>query len=300
MANPDRLDILALFLRITELGSFRAAAMETGFTPSAASRAIQRLEDQVGTRLLDRTTRVVRPTDQGARYAQRCRAILTQLDEAETEAREGAIRGLIRVDVQGTLARRYVLPRLPEFFDRHPEIRLRMSETERFVDPVAEGVDCVLRVGALRDSPLVGRRIAWLREAVLASPEYLARYGTPKRPEDLAQGHVSVGFVSRETGANYPFTFRRGAEEISIDVPAILSVTAADSYLSAAELGLGIVQKPRYHAEASIAAGRLVEVLEAYAPEPMPVTVLHAPGGRLAPRVRTFTDWLADVFRDVR
>ncbi len=299
MSSPDRLAVLALFLRITELGSFRAAAAETGFTPSAASRAIQRLEDQVGVRLLERTTRIVRPTDQGAQFARRCAAILEDIEEAETEARRGAIRGMIRVDVQGTLARRYVLPRLGEFFARHPDIRLRMSETERFVDPVAEGVDCVLRIGELRDSALVGRRVALLPEAVVASPGYLARHGVPQVPEDLAEGHVAVGFVSRATGEDYPFTFRRGGEEIAIRVPSVLSVTAAESYAAAAELGLGIVQKPRYHAEAALAAGRLVEVLAEFAPEPMPVTLLHPPGRRLAPRVRVFADWLAGLFRDV-
>jgi DNA-binding transcriptional LysR family regulator len=297
MSEHDHLDVLRLFIRITEVQNFRQAAGETGFTPSQASRAIQRLEDRLGTRLLERTTRIVRPTEAGLTYAARARMILADLDDAEAEVRGTAASGLIRVDVQGTLARRFVLPQLDRFLAGNPGLNLRISETERFVDLIREGVDCVLRIGQLRDSTLVGRRVALLPEVVVASPAYLQQHGIPQVPEDLLNGHVAVGFAGPD-GRDYPFRFRRDGQDLRIAVPSRLSVNAAESYARAAELGLGIVQKPRYNAEAALAEGRLVEVLAGFAPDPLPVSILHPPGRRMTARVRLFADWMAGLFVD--
>jgi DNA-binding transcriptional LysR family regulator len=291
----DRLDAMRLFLRIVERRSFTLAAQDLSLPRSTVTQAIKQLERRLGAQLLQRTTRHVSPTLDGEAYYRRCTAILADIEEAEGAFRGARPRGLLRVDVHGTLARHFVLPRLPGFLERYPDLQLHLSEGDRLVDLVREGVDCVLRVGELADSEMVARRVALLEEATVAGPAYLARHGIPATPDELA-GHVAVGFVSSVTRAAIPFEFTDRGAGREVSLPSVVSVSAAESLVAAARLGLGLIQAPRYHLEADLAAGTLVTVLEAYAPTPSPVSLLYPRSRQLSPRVRVFIDWAAGLF----
>jgi DNA-binding transcriptional LysR family regulator len=246
-------------------------------------------------RLLQRTTRQVSPTLDGSAYYQRCLSILADIEEAEGAFVGAKPKGLLRVDVHGTLARHFLLPALPAFLESYPDIEFYMSEGDRLVDLVREGIDCVLRVGVPQASDMVARRLAMLKEITLASPAYLERYGMPCHPEAL-DGHKIVGFHSTATGGLLPLEFMVDGAVRNIALPAAVSVNAAESYLCAARLGLGLIQIPRYHAEHDLAAGTLVQILPEFPPTETPVSVLYPRNRQLSPRVRVFIDWLASVF----
>jgi len=291
----DRLDVMRLFTRIVERRSFTQAAQDLGLLRSTATQAIKQLEGRLGVRLLQRTTRQVRPTLDGEAYYRRCIAILDEVEDAEAAFSGAKPRGQLRVDVQGTLARHFVLPALPGFLADHPELQLHIGEGDRLVDLVREGVDCVLRVGDLHDSAMVARRLALLEEVTCAIPDYLARHGTPASIEGL-EGHRAVGFVSSAIGGMLPLEFIVAGNVRHVHLPATLTVTGADTYIAAARLGLGLVQVPRYHVEADLAAGRLVDVLPDCPPTPTPVSLLYPHSRQLSPRVRVFIDWLVREF----
>lgn len=292
----DRIDVMRLFVRIVERGSFTAAAVDLGLPRATATTAVQRLERDLGVRLLERTTRRVRPTLDGALYQERCVQLLADLDEAETIFRNTEPRGPLRVDLQGTLARFFVLPALPDFIARYPDITLNLSEGDRMVDLVAEGVDCVLRAGDLPDSGLVGRKVANFEQVTLASPAYLARHGEPTTPDDL-EGHLMVAYTASATGKPYPLEFGDGPHLREIPLPYKIVVRGAETYTAAGRAGLGLIQIPRYRVVREIAAGTFVPVLAASPPPPMPVYVLYPQNRHLSSRLRVFVDWIADVFR---
>jgi DNA-binding transcriptional LysR family regulator len=188
-----------------------------------------------------------------------------------------------------------VLPQLPSFLADYPEIELYMSEGDRLVDLVREGIDCVLRVGELQDSDMVARRVAILDEVTCAAPSYIERHGLPQSLDDLAR-HRIVGFRSSATGGVLPLEFTQGGAIRNITLPATVSVNAAESYVAAARMGLGLIQAPRYHLEADFARGTLVPVLQDNAPTPTPVSLLYPRSRQLSPRVRVFIDWVVRVF----
>lgn len=204
-------------------------------------------------------------------------------------------RGLLRVEVQGTLARHFLLPELPAFLEKYPDIELYMTEGDRFVDPVREGIDCVLRVGLLQDSDMIARRVAMLDEVTVASPAYLARFGEPRHPDQLTDGHQMIGFRASGSIARMPLEFMVDGKLRTVTIPAPVSVNAAESYTAAASLGLGIIQIPRYHAIRHIADGKLVQILHAYPPSSSPVSVVYPRDRQLSPRVRVFIDWIAMI-----
>ena len=196
----DRFDAIRLFTRIVERRSFTQAAQDLGLPRSTVTEAIRHLEARLGVRLLQRTTRVVSPTLDGEAYYHRCLAILADIEDAEAAFGDTKPRGLLRIDVHGTLARHFLLPGLTDFLERYPGLQLHIGEGDRLVDLVREGIDCVIRAGDLQDSSMVARRVALLAEATCASPAYLARHGMPTTPGDL-EGHRMVGFVSSATGS---------------------------------------------------------------------------------------------------
>jgi DNA-binding transcriptional LysR family regulator len=291
----DRLDAMRLFTRVVDRHSFTLAAQDLEIPRSTATQVIKDLEARLGVRLLQRTTRSVRSTLDGEAYYQRCVAILGEIEEAESAFRHAKPRGLLRVDVHGTLARHFVLPVLPAFLAEYPDLQLQMSEGDRLVDLVREGIDCVLRVGELQGGAMIARRVATLTEVTCASPAYVARHGMPADPGDL-KGHVAIGFMSSVTGAALPLEFTVGGEIRNVVLPATVTVGAAESYVAAARLGLGLIQVPHYHVAADLAAGSLFEVLPAYRPSPTPVSLLYAHRRQLSLRVRVFIDWLAREF----
>lgn len=291
----DRFDAMRVFTRIVERRSFTAAAADLGLPRSTVTETVQQLEARLGVRLLQRTTRHVTPTLDGEAYHRRCLAIIADVEDAEAAFGDARPRGLLRVDVHGTLARHFVLPALPAFLAKYPELELHLGEGDRLVDLVREGIDCVLRVGDLQDSAMVARRVALLEEVTCASPDYLARFGVPATPDDL-DGHRMIGFVSSATGGVFPLGFKTGGTLRRITLPTTVSVAGAETNVVAAKLGLGLIQVPRYHVEADLRAGSLVAVLQDFPSDPMPVSLLYPHSRQLSPRVRVFIDWLTQVF----
>ncbi|ENN87249.1 putative LysR family transcriptional regulator [Rhizobium freirei PRF 81] len=286
---------MRVFCRVVERRNFTLAAEDTGLPRSTVTDAIKQVEARLGVRLLQRTTRHVSPTLDGEAYYQRCLRILSDIEDAEGAFAGAKPKGVLRVDLHGTLARHFVLPNLPSFLETYADIELQITEGDRFVDLIREGIDCVLRVGTLQDSDMIGRRVAMLEEVTLAAPIYVKRFGMPAHPDTL-DGHRMIGFRSSATGGLLPLEFQIDGAVREITLPATISVNAAESYLAAAKLGLGLIQVPRYHAEEALRSGELLHVLQDYPPTQTPVSMLYPRSRQLSPRVRVFIDWLAKVF----
>jgi DNA-binding transcriptional LysR family regulator len=292
----DRFDAMRLFVRVVERRSFTQAANDTGLPRSTATQVINQLERRLGVRLLQRTTRVVRPTLDGEAYYRRCLAILEDVEDAEGAFAGTKPKGMLRIEVQGTLARHFLMPNLPAFFAQYPEIEISMSESDRWVDLVHEGVDCALRWGELADSGLVARRLAVLTRITCAAPPYLKRFGRPRSLEDLAVGHQIVGLRRLSSGEIEPMNFVIDGEMHSMSLPAPFSVTGPESYLLATRLGLGLAQMPYFHIAEDLKRGSLVALLSDSPPPSAPVSLMYAQNRQLSPRVRAFSDWLAHEF----
>ena len=296
MGDPvDRVDAMRLFVRVVERRSFTLAARDLAIPRSTATEVVKQLESRLGVRLLQRTTRHVGPTLDGEAYYRHCVKIVGDIEEGEAAFSGAKPAGILHVDVHGTLARHFVLPGLPQFLERYPDLQLFLGEGDRLVDLVREGIDCVLRVGELASSGMVARRVAMLMEGTFASPAYIERYGEPRTPEDL-DPHRMVGFVSSATGNVIPLEFIVGGKTHYKTPRVAVSVTAAETMVAAARLGLGLIQVPAYHLAADLAAGRLVEVLQDFRPAPTPVSVLYPQSRQLSLRVRVFIDWLIQEF----
>lgn len=292
----DRFQEMQVFVRIAERHSFTQAADDLQMPRATVTNLMKRMEERLGARLLERTTRTVRLTHDGEAHYQRCVRLIQDLEEAEGSFRHAAPKGLLRVNLQGTLARYFIMPALPAFLERHAQIELHIGEDDRLVDLVREGVDCVLRAGTLQDSSMIARRVALLEQVTVASPAYIARYGMPADLEALAASHRAVDYISSATGRAAPLEFAVNGGIESIELASTISVTGVELYTQAALAGLGIVQVPRYHVNDALTDGRLQCVLPALPPPPMPVSVLYPQSRQLSARVRVFVDWVASVF----
>ena len=291
----DRYEAMRLFVRVVERRSFTSAAYDTGVPRSTVTQVIKRLEDRLGTRLLQRTTRTVKPTLDGEVYYRRCMAILDDVEEADGAFKGMRPKGTLRIDVQGTLARHFLMPGLPAFFAQYPDIEISMSESDRYVDMVQEGVDCVLRYGSLPDSGMIARRVALLDRVTCAAPNYLERFGIPVDLDTLA-GHQMVGLRLTSTGALVPLEFRVGETVRHVVLPGPISVTGPESFLASVRLGLGLAQVPRFHIETDLAEGRVIAMLTDCPAPPVPVSLLYLRNRQVSPRVRVFLDWAAREF----
>jgi len=291
----DRFEAMRVFTRVMERRSFTLAAEDTGLPRSTVTDAVKQLEARLGVRLLQRTTRHVSPTLDGEAYYRRCLTILSDIEDAEGAFAGAKPKGLLRVDVHGRLARHFVLPGLPEFLKEYPGIQLYMSEGDRLVDLIREGIDCVLRAGDLQDSDMIARRVGLLEEITCASPEYIARFGMPKTLDDLG-GHQMIGFWSTAIGGLLPLEFTVAGIIRNVSLPAVVSVNGADTLAAAARLGLGIMQAPRYALEEDLRNGTLVVILPDNPPTRTPVSLLYPRSRQLSPRVRVFIDWLSREF----
>lgn len=293
----DRIEAMRLYARIVELGSFTAAADDLSLPRATVTHAIKRLEARLGAQLLQRTTRRVRTTRDGEVYYGHCRRLLADLDEVEADFREAASvpKGRLRVDLPGTFARLQVLPHLPAFCARYPQIELDIGTGDRFVDLLREGVDCVLRAGKLGDSGMIGRQVGRLTQVTLASASYVREHGLPRTLTDLQHGHVAVNWASPTTRRVEPMEFMVGRRRREVMLPSRLSVSGVDAYLGCCEAGLGIAQFPRYHVGDALADGRMIELLPDTPPPPLPLTVLYPQQHHLPARLRVFVDWLAEL-----
>ncbi|KVN82168.1 transcriptional regulator [Burkholderia ubonensis] len=294
----DHLHAMRIFARVAHLGSFTKAAEQMQLPRPTVSNAVQYLEKHLKIRLLQRTTRRVALTAEGATYYERCARLLADLDDAETlfEDAGASPRGVIRVDLPERFALDKVIPAIPSFHARYPDLRIVMSTTDRFVDLIADGIDCAVRVGALSDTSLVARRIGELAQVNCASPAYLARHGTPRSPDDLPE-HVAVGYFSSRTGRelDWEYADMDTGEMHAVKMRSVVSVNSSQAYLACCVAGLGLIQAPRDGLDAPLADGTLVEVLPEWNAAPLPVSVVFPHGRHLAPRVRIFVDWLADA-----
>lgn len=291
----DRVEAMQLFVRVVERRSFTAAAHDMGVPRSTVTQVVQKLEERLGVRLLQRTTRVVSATLDGEAYYRRCLAILDDIEDAEGAFSGALPKGMLRVEVQGTLGRHFLMPGLPAFFDKYPEIELSMSESDRWIDLVHEGVDCVLRYGKLPDSDMVARNVGVLERLTCAAPAYLERFGTPVSVHDL-DGHRMVGIRSLTAGGLAALDFTSDGVMRSVALPATLSVTGPESYLAGTRLGLGLAQMPRFHVEQDLQRGTLVQLLPESPPPSVPVSLLYPRNRQLSPRVRVFLEWAVAEF----
>lgn len=298
----DRLQAMRVFTRIVELGSFTRAADDLSLPRATLTHTIKRLEQHVGAHLLQRTTRRVRPTRDGEVYYNHCVRLLADLDAVEADFREAAVvpKGRLRIDLASSLARTVLIPALPRFLARYPQIELDIGTSDRFIDLVQEGVDCVLRAGDLPDSSMVGRRVASLSQATVASADYVRRRGLPQSLAELEQGHVAINWASPTTRRTSPLEFMQGRRLRELLLPAPITVSGTEAYLACCEAGLGIAQFPRYRIEQGLAAGSLVEILPALPPPPFPMSVLYQAQRQLPLRLRVFIDWVVEVMATLR
>ena len=288
---------LRIFASVAELASFCRAADQLGLAKGRVSTAVQQLEAQLGTRLLQRTTRSVRMTPDGERFLDRCKELLTEAEQLQAmfQPASSGLTGRLRIDLPNTLARDFVLPRLPEFLAAHPLLEVGISTTDRRVDLVHEGFDCVLRVGALVDSDLVARPLGTLPMRNVASPAYLRVHGTPQTLADLASHRVVHYMPSLNAqGAGWDYVDADGRHR-SLPMRAHVTVNGTDAYQAAALAGLGLIQAPALGTEPLIAAGRLVDVLPQHRAPSMPVSLMLPNRRQLAPRVQAVMAWLTRV-----
>lgn len=284
-----------LFVTAVEAGNFTRAAQRLGVTPAAVSRAIGRHEAALGVRLFRRTTRTVRLTEDGQAYYERCRQALGLIEEAERvlSRRQAAPRGLVRLSVPTTYGHSRVLPAIARFREQHPEVAVEVDVSNRNVDFVTEGYDLAIRAGALEDSELVAHRLEEAPLGVFASPDYLARRGTPRRAEDLER-HTLIGFVLPSTGRVIPWLFRRrDGTQFSVTPPGELR--CSDDFLACitlARAGAGLAQTYQFLVEAEVAGGSLVEVLRPLAGRSRPFTLLQPPRRTPSLAVRLLVDAL--------
>ncbi|WP_174874610.1 LysR family transcriptional regulator [Vogesella oryzae] len=295
----EQLDAMRIFLRVAELGSFVRASETLGLPRATVSDAVRQLENRLGTRLLHRTTRRVQLSQDGQLFLERSRDLLADFDElgALFQQQQAAVSGRLRVDMSSGIARNMVLPQLPAFLAAHPGLQLELSGTDRRVDLVREGFDCVVRVGEIGDASLVCRPLGLLPLVNCASPDYLAAHGTPQTPDDLA-GHRLVHYVAQL--GNKPDGFEyldADGQRRHVAVAGQLVVNSADAYLAACLAGIGIIQLPRMAVTAQLAAGQLQEVLPQWQAAPMPVSLLYANRRHQPRRVQLFMNWLDAVIR---
>ena len=295
----DRFDAMRLFVRLVERQSFTAAAADLGIPRSTASEVLRGLEAHLGARLLERTTRHVTPTLDGEDYYRRCVAILAEVEEAETAMRDARPRGLLRIDAHPLLTRTFILPHLPAFLARYPQLELQIGQGDRLVDLVREGIDCVIRTGELDDSGMILRRLGTIAEITVASPAYIASHGMPVTPDAL-DGHQMVAFVSSRTGDVLPLEFSVAGELRHVVLPSRVRVNNSDTMADLARLGFGLAQAPRYRFADDLASGALVEVLAGHPPSPTPLSALYPQNRQLALRLRVFLDWISSIFAEAK
>lgn len=295
----DKFQAMSLFVRVVEMGGIARAAESLGIPKATATTLIQRLESSLGVKLLNRTTRRVSVTPDGAAYYTRAAAILAELVEAEeTLSRQSAApRGRLRVDAPTLIARSVIVPALPRFFGRYPDIELALACNERHFELVAEGIDCALWVGEVDNVGLVARRVGFLYFATCAAPAYLAGHGRPAHPSELAR-HRCINHFSPRTGETVEWGFLRDGERVQAVFPGHLALEDENSYVTAAEAGLGIAQMPAFVVKEAMERGTLDLVLGEWFPEPAPLHVVYPQSRHLSRRVRVFVDWLAALISD--
>ncbi|MGB8924237.1 MAG: LysR family transcriptional regulator [Pseudomonas sp.] len=294
----DRFDAMQAFARVVEAGSFTKAAETLHISKTTVTQLVQQLEARLRVKLLNRTTRKVNVTADGAIYYQRVISLLADLDDAETTLSGASAmpKGRLRVDVPSPLARLILMPALPDFHQRYPDIQIDMGVSDRIVDIIDENVDCVVRGGELLDQSLMARRVADLQLGVFAAPSYLAVAGTPMHPRELEDSHHRVvGFLWARTGKPVPYALHNGSEHLQIKGRHVLAVDDGNAYLAAGLAGMGVLWLPRYMSDAHAMRGELVPLFEDWQLEPMPLYVAYPPNRHVSLKLRVFIDWIIEL-----
>ncbi|MBV4551376.1 LysR family transcriptional regulator [Pseudomonas sp. SWRI102] len=294
----DRFDAMQAFVRVVEAGSFTKAAQTLHMSKTTVTQLVQQLEARLRVKLLNRTTRKVNVTADGAVFYERAIRLLADMDDAETSlsGAQALPRGRLRVDVPSPLAAMILVPALPAFHARYPDIQIDMGVSDRIVDIIDENVDCVVRGGELKDQSLIGRRVGNLALGVFAAPSYLARVGTPVHPLELEDSeHRIVGFLWARTGKALPYAMHNLDERLHIKGRYVVAVDDGNAYLAAGLAGLGILWLPSYMSRLHEAQGTLVPLFAGWRLDPMPLYVAYPPNRHISAKLRVFIDWVVEL-----
>jgi DNA-binding transcriptional LysR family regulator len=294
----NQLMAIRAFARVVEAGSFTKAADSLDMPNATLSKLVQELEAHLGVRLLQRTTRRVTVTPEGQHYYDKTGLILKELEDVDTSfsISRSKPRGHLRIDVGGSTAREVLIPALPDFLARYPDIRIDLGVSDRAVDMVGDNVDCVIRGGALDNSSLIARHIGNAAMVTCATPAYLKQFGVPAYPDELKNGHRLVSYVSSQNGRAMPFRFERNKEKTEIKVEHRVGVNESNAHLAAGLAGIGVIQTFAYAAAPALADGTLVEILKKWRPAPYPFHVVYPQNRHVTHRLRVFIDWLVEAF----
>jgi LysR family transcriptional regulator for bpeEF and oprC len=294
----DRLLALQAFARVVELGGFTKAGDSLQLSKTTVSDLVQGLEKHLGVRLLQRTTRRVSATSDGAAFYERCAHILAELDEAEAAVMQARVtaKGRLRVDMPGALAKTFIIPQLPAFLARHPLVRLELGMGLRPVQLLEESVDCVIRLGDQSDSSLVARRVGTMTSVCCASPAYLREHGTPRSPDELS-AHRCVNYMSNRTGRILDWEFAREGQKVVLTLDGVFAVNDHEAYVAAGLNSLGIVKAANYIVRPYLDSGRLVAVLPEWTVEQYAISVMYPQNRHLSAKVRIFVDWISELMQ---
>jgi LysR family transcriptional regulator for bpeEF and oprC len=288
---------MEVFVQVVDAGGFTRAAENMQLPKATVSTLIQSLEAALSVKLLHRTTRHVSVTADGAAYYERCLRILSDVREAEESLSRTRLSpsGRLRVDAPTGLSSEVIVPALPDFFARYPDILLELGSSDRTVDLIEEGVDCAVRGGQLGDSSLIARRVGIMHFVTCATPDYLSRYGRPAHPNELMR-HRCVNYFSSRTGKIFDWDFTRNGERVQVALPGLVALNDTNSYVAAGLAGLGIVQMPNFLMEPMIKDGRFEILLDDWVTDPLPVHVVYPQNRHLSAKVRVFVEWVAELF----
>lgn len=293
----DQLHAMRVFNRVVEAGTFTRAAESLNLPKGSVSKVVQQLEGRLKVKLLNRTTRRVTVTADGAAYYERTARLLNDLDDIEASMTNAQANpsGRLRVDVGSSTARLVIIPALAAFQRRYPDIQLDLGVSDRPVDLIGDNVDCVIRGGELTEPSLVARRVGNVRLVTVASPAYLQAQGTPRHPDELEAGHTTVNYFSSRTGRPYPHVFERDGKALEIGGRYKVSVNEANAHLAAVLAGLGVGQIGLFAAAEHLERGELVRILPEWTRPPIPLHVVYPPNRHLSAKVRAFVEWVADL-----
>lgn len=297
----DRFNAMQAFARVVETGSFTKAAETLHMSKTSVTQLVQQLEARLRVKLLNRTTRKVNVTADGAAYYERVITLLADMDDAETSLSTASRlpRGRLRVDVPSPFARMILIPALPAFHARYPDIQLDLGVSDRMVDLIEESVDCVIRGGELTDLSLMARRVGDLSLGVYASPSYLERAGVPAHPQALsAPPHYIVGFRWARGGLAFPYAMYRNGEHVTVQGRYVVSVDDGNAGLAAGLAGLGAIWLPDYMAREHVSRGELVRLFDDWHLDPMPMYIAFPPNRHVSAKLRVFIDWVVELMAE--
>ncbi|CDZ27424.1 LysR family transcriptional regulator [Neorhizobium galegae] len=298
----DQLSAMRVFVRVVETGNFTRAAATLNMPKTTVTNLVQSLESHLRTTLLNRTTRKVMVTTDGALYYERAMQILSELDELDGSMSNSQRQpsGRLRVEMAGAFADLLVIPNLCDFHKRFPQIRLDIGVGDRLVDYIAENVDCALRAGTPTDQSLIARKVGEISMSAYAAPLYIRNFGAPERPQDLQEDHLAVGYLNAQSGRVRPLEFHRDDENVEITPRYVVSVNDSRTYVNAAISGMGIVQAPRFMVREAVEKGELVEVLSDWQCGSLPLYIVYPQTRHLSNKVRVFVDWLAKLVQNLK